>query len=104
MKNHLVNVTLCWVSSIPKGSLSFSSLGLPIMKFPGEIQTNFMPMLLVKVLGGSFFCWAWIGKKLASVTKAATRTKQKRRFMTYLLRSEERRGGKEWRSRWAPYP
>jgi len=43
------------------------------MKEPGGIQTNFMPMLLVKSLGRSFSC-AWEGQEVA---KATIKLKQK---------------------------
>jgi hypothetical protein len=48
------------------------------MNVPGGIHTNFMPMLFVKFLGGSFFSCAWIGMEPA---KATIRLRQKRRVM-----------------------
>ena len=39
------------------------------MKVPGGIQTNFMPMLFVKFLGGSFLSWAWRGKACEGCSK-----------------------------------
>src|ERR1022692_1486063 len=52
------------------------------MNVPGGIQTNFMPMLFVKCLGGSFFCCAWMGRLLANAT---IRARQKRRVMGEVL-------------------
>src|ERR1035438_683972 len=84
MKKPLLKVTLCWVSL---SCLSASSFGLPIMKLPGGIQTNFMPMLFVKFLGGAFSPGGFrsgtraLAKSPARVAKMAMRAKQKRRFI-----------------------
>ena len=67
--------------------LSFSSFGLPIIKLPGGIQTNFIPMLFVKCFGGSFSSGRLRsgtrlpGKSPARVANVATRTSEKRCFM-----------------------
>ena len=45
------------------------------MKLPGGIQTNFMPMLFVNSLGGSFFLGLEMGTELA---RATARLRQKK--------------------------
>src|SRR3974390_3470869 len=53
------------------------------MNVPGGIQTNFMPMLLVKGFGGSFFGGSFLSCALLAkpLARVAAKARQKRRVM-----------------------